>query len=162
MGGASAGGGAGDGGGGGGGLAGTGSGGGGTYKAPSLRAGAMPGGTRVITDAERVQLKVSSLAPETTEDDLRSIFQPWGNLDPKFKIAKDSNGNSRGFCFLRYATHREAQAAIQNINGYRLHHMVLKVEFTEPREHHMGGGGGHRHLSGYGKNLADTRGATLL
>lgn len=135
----------------------------GAYKAPGLRAGAE-GAPRVMSDAEKVNLKVSNLSPETIEDDLRALFQPFGNLAP-FRLIRDQATNiSKGFAYLRYSTHREAQAAQVNLNGFRLHHMVIKVEFVERREDRPGGGGmgGHKYLSGYGKSLADTSGANVL
>lgn len=137
---------------------------GGAYKPPSLRTGSLASSDlRVQTDEEKVQLKVSNIDPETTEDDLRAIFQRYGNLDPKFRIQRDAKGNSRSFCFLRYKMHREAAAALDGVNGLRLGHMVLKVEFTESRDRFSNSSSGaHRHLSGYGSKLADTTGATLL
>ena len=137
---------------------------GGLYRAPSQRPGA-DGAPRVITEADLTQVKVSNLSPETTEDDLRGLFQPFGNLDPKFRIARDTYGESRCYAYLKYHTHREAQAALTNLNGWRLNYMVIKVEFVAPRDpSRMGGGGqaGHRNLSGYGKALADTSGAAIL
>ncbi len=134
----------------------------GTYKAPSLRPGAE-GVPRPISDAEKVQLKVSNLSPETTEDDLRALFQPFGSLDHKFRIPRDLYGESKCFAYLKYGWHKEAEAARVNLNGWRLHHMVLKVEFVEPRDPlRAPGAGGHRHLQGYGKALADTTGANIL
>ncbi len=136
----------------------------GLYKAPSLRPGA-DGAPRPITEAELTQLKVSNLSPETTEDDLRALFQPFGNMDPKFRIARDTYGESKCYAYLKYHTHREAEAARANLNGWRLNYMVIKVEFVAPRDPSKFGGGAqsaHRHLSGYGKALADTSGAALL
>ena len=135
----------------------------GTYKAPGLRPGA-DGAPRPITEAELTQLKVSNLSPETIEDDLRGLFQPFGNMDPKFRIARDAYGESKCYAYLKYSTHREAEAARANLNGWRLFHMVIKVEFVAPRDPSRMGGGqsAHRHLSGYGKALADTSGAALL
>jgi hypothetical protein len=135
----------------------------GLYKAPSLRPGA-DGAPRPITEAELTQLKVSNLSPETTEDDLRALFQPFGNMDSKFRIARDTYGESKCYAYLKYHTHREAEAARANLNGWRLNYMVIKVEFVAPRDPSKFGGGQsvHRHLSGYGKALADTSGAALL
>ena len=136
----------------------------GLYKAPSLRPGA-DGATRPITEADLTQLKVSNLSPETTEDDLRGLFQPFGNMDPRFRIARDNYGESKCYAYLKYNTHREAAEACKHLNGWRLNYMVIKVEFVQPRDPSKAGGGGqsaHRHLSGYGKALADTSGAALL
>jgi translation initiation factor 3 subunit G len=142
---------------------------GGAYVPPSMRAGAAlaPGVIREVLYEERIQLRVNNLSPETTEDDLRNLFQPFGRLDKVFVAHDRITGESRGFAFIKYTRHSDAEAARQNLNGYPLSHMILRVEWSEPRLDAPGGPGGsagpdRRHLSGYGKALADTRGATTF
>ena len=115
---------------------------------------------------ELVQLRVSNLNPDTDEDDLRALFQPFGRLDQRIHIARyKETGESRGFAFLKYAWHKEAAEAKASLNGYRLNNMVIQVEFSENRDSGrsaLSGSGIGRHLSGYGGKLADTKGAHLL
>ena len=141
----------------------------GAYVPPSMRAGAAASGApRPVSMEEMVQLRVSNLSPETTEDDLRALFQPFGRLDQRAThIARNRDTQeSRGFAFLKYAWHKEAADAKAHLNGYRLHHMIIRVEFAENRDslrgNSLSGSGIGRHLSGYGGKLADTKGATLL
>jgi hypothetical protein len=141
---------------------------GGAYVPPSMRAGATPGAVRPPSLDDLVQLRVSNLSPETTEDDLRALFQPFGRLDQRIHIARQKEtGESRGFAFLKYAWHKEAADAKTHLNGYRLKHMIIRVEFAENRDggagrNSLSGSGIGRHLSGYGGKLADTTGAYVL
>jgi RNA recognition motif-containing protein len=131
-----------------------------------MRAGATPGVPRPVSLEEMVQLRVSNLSPDTSEDDLRALFQPFGRLDQRIHIARHKETQeSRGFAFLKYAWHKEAADAKQHLNGYRLHHMIIRVEFSENRDSGrsaLSGSGLGRHLSGYGGRLADTKGAHVL
>ena len=142
----------------------------GAYVPPSMRSGpsGAPGEPlREMAYEERLQLRVSNLSPDTSEDDLRNLFQPFGRVE-KVYIAKDhASGESRGFAFIKFLYHSSAEEARKNLNGYPLHHMIMRVDWSEPREAGPGGGsslsgGGPRNLSGYGKALADTRGSNLL
>lgn len=141
----------------------------GAYVPPSMRggaAGATGGAPREIAYEERLQLRVSNLSPDTSEDDLRNLFQPFGRVE-KVYIAKDhATGESRGFAYIKFQYHTSAEEARKNLHGYPLHHMVMRVDWSEPREDRGGPGGSsqapHRNLSGYGKALADTRGSNLL
>lgn len=143
----------------------------GAYVPPSMRSGGSgaPGEPlREMAYEERLQLRVSNLSPDTSEDDLRNLFQPFGRVE-KVYIAKDhSTGESRGFAFIKFLYHSSAEDARKNLNGYPLHHMIMRVDWSEPREVGPGGPGGSlassgpRNLSGYGKALADTRGSNLL
>ena len=119
---------------------------------------------REVPFEELVQLRVSNLSPETGEDDLRNLFQPFGRLDKVFVAADRVTREPRGFAFIKYTRHIDAEVAKNNLHGYPLHSMILRVEWSEPRMDAPGGLGSaqdkpHRHLSGYGGQLADTRGA---
>ncbi len=140
----------------------------GAYVPPSMRTGAAgaPGAPlREIAYEERLQLRVSNLSPDTSEDDLRNLFQPFGRVE-KVYVAKDhATGESRGFAFIKFLYHSSAEDARKSLNGYPLHHMIMRVDWSEPRIEGPGGAGpmpAHRNLSGYGKALADTRGSNLL
>lgn len=46
-------------------------------------------------------------------------------------IAKDKHTNKpKGFAFVTYEHREHAEMAIQKLNGYKLDHLVLKVEWT--------------------------------
>lgn len=114
---------------------------------------------------ELTQLRVSNLSDEVDENDLQSLFEPFGRID-KIHLAMDHATNrSRGFAFVRYTSHSHADAALKAIDSLPFKHLVLRVEWSRSdRQRNSGGGGGGNsgggghinaaHYSGYGKKLA--------
>jgi hypothetical protein len=81
--------------------------------------------------AEPAELRVSNLAPETTENDLRPLFQRFGAVE-SVSIAKTAAGESRGNGVVKFTRRADAEMALENLHNYRLHFMVLRVEWPEP------------------------------
>jgi RNA recognition motif-containing protein len=91
------------------------------------------------------RLFVGNLSFNTTEDDVRSAFQGFGEiLEVKLVMDRDT-GRSRGFAFVSMATDADAQRAIQEMNGQMLAGRPLRVNEAEQKQSRPGGGGG-----GYG------------
>jgi len=59
---------------------------------------------------------VKNLAKETSEEKMKELFSKFGSITSAF-LAMDENGQSKGFGFINYDTHEEAQAAIDEMNG---------------------------------------------
>ena len=66
-----------------------------------------------------VKLFVGGLPHASTEDELRAIVESHGEVR-KVDIAKDNEGNSRGFGFVVFADADEGRAAIKALNGIEL------------------------------------------
>ncbi|MFH4974930.1 hypothetical protein AB6A40_001639 [Gnathostoma spinigerum] len=101
----------------------------GKYVAPGMR-----GDRQSTTGAERRSeentCRVTNLPEECDEVELRSLFSTAGNVTRVF-IAKDKHTNKpKGFAFVTYDRRDQAETAIQKLNGYKLDHLVLKVEWT--------------------------------
>jgi len=62
------------------------------------------------------KLFVGMLNKQMTEENVRTIFEPYGTIE-ECTILRGPNGDSKGCAFVKYATHNEAQQAIQNIHG---------------------------------------------
>ena len=89
------------------------------------------------------RLYVGGIPYSTTEEELRSAFQPAGAIASVTIITDRDSGQSRGFGFVEMATNEEAQAAIRLLNGTSLGGRTLTVNEAQEREQ-----GGNRSRSG--------------
>ncbi|VDN60538.1 unnamed protein product [Dracunculus medinensis] len=101
---------------------------GGKYVAPGMR-GDRSAGTGERRSEENT-CRVTNLPEECDETELRALFSQAGSVIRVF-IAKDKHTNKpKGFAFVTFELRSQAEAAIQKLNGYKLDHLVLKVEWT--------------------------------
>jgi RNA-binding protein 39 len=82
------------------------------------------------------KLQVACIHPNVKDDDLRSIFEPFGTLDFA-EISKDLAGNSTGTGFVQYSNMGDALRAVQELNnleiaGLRLQVTVAPVTMVPP------------------------------
>ncbi|XP_055595183.1 serine/arginine-rich splicing factor 2-like [Uranotaenia lowii] len=99
-----------------------------------------------------VSLKVDNLTYRTTPDDLRRVFERCGEVGDIY-IPRDRNTReSRGFAFVRFYDKRDAQEALDAMDGRMLDGRELRVQMarygrpTSPQRN--GGGGGGRRFNG--------------
>ncbi|CAF3396654.1 unnamed protein product [Rotaria sp. Silwood1] len=62
------------------------------------------------------KLFVGMLNKQMTEENVRTIFEPYGTIE-ECTILRGPNGDSKGCAFVKFSTHNEAQQAIQNVHG---------------------------------------------
>ncbi|CAF0986065.1 unnamed protein product [Didymodactylos carnosus] len=62
------------------------------------------------------KLFVGMLNKQMTEENVRSIFEPYGTIE-ECTILRGPSGDSKGCAFVKYSTHNEAQQAIQHVHG---------------------------------------------
>jgi len=65
------------------------------------------------------KLFVGGLPNDVQDDDIRSLFEPHGDITD-FAIMKDDNGNNRGFGFITFANKSMAEAAAKALDGHRI------------------------------------------
>eukprot|EP00088_Acartia_fossae_P052180 TRINITY_DN58801_c0_g1_i1.p1 TRINITY_DN58801_c0_g1~~TRINITY_DN58801_c0_g1_i1.p1 ORF type:complete len:194 (-),score=26.81 TRINITY_DN58801_c0_g1_i1:153-734(-) len=99
-----------------------------------------------------VSLKVDGLSHRTSIDDLESLFDKYGKVGDVY-IPKDyRTKENRGFGFVRFYSKRDAEDAIDSLDGRRFDGRELSVQYARydrPERDHRGnryggGGGGGR------------------
>jgi RNA recognition motif-containing protein len=96
-------------------------------------------------------LFVGNMSFQTTESDLRALFEPFGQIT-RVHIAKDrETGRARGFAFVEMANDEEAAKAITALDGKEVAGRNLKVNEARPKAERSGprGGGGDRSRGGF-------------
>ena len=83
---------------------------------------------------------VGNLAFSATESSVRSLFEPYGNVDRVNLVTDRDTGRSRGFAFVEMSDASQADQAIAALNGANLDGRNLNVNEARPKP--QGGGGG--------------------
>ena len=87
------------------------------------------------------KLYVGNLSYDTTEDNLRTMFEEHGEVNSVAVITDRETGRSKGFAFVEMADDSAADAAKGAIDGMELEGRNLKVNEARPKESRGGGGG---------------------
>jgi cold-inducible RNA-binding protein len=87
------------------------------------------------------KLYVGNLSFDSTDEELRQLFEPHGTVESA-KVATDrDSGRSRGFGFIEMTSDSEAEAAITALNGAQAGGRALIVNEARPKAPGSGGGG---------------------
>jgi cold-inducible RNA-binding protein len=97
-------------------------------------------------------LFIGNLSFQTTESDLRALFEPFGQLARVHLATDRETGRARGFAFIEMTNDAEAAKAITALDGKDLGGRNIKVNEARPKEQrsgppsrgNSGGGGGGR------------------
>jgi cold-inducible RNA-binding protein len=81
-----------------------------------------------------VNIYVSNIAFNATNQDLRQLFESYGVVDKIDIITDRYTGQSRGFGFVEMPDSAAAKAAIQGVQGKELAGRTLTVNEAKPRE----------------------------
>ncbi len=104
---------------------------------------------------------VAKLSAGVSSDDLRELFEEYGEVVSANVIKDKFTGESKRFGFVEMANEEEAQKAITELDGCEYDKSVIVVKKAEPREDrprtggggfNRGGGGGSRGGFGGGNN----------
>jgi len=89
-----------------------------------------------------MNIYVGNLSFETSEDDLRRVFEEFGQV-ANVTILKDKfSGKSRGFGFVEMPSSEEGQAAVTGLDGKEIQGRALKVNEARPKAEQTDDGGG--------------------
>ena len=83
---------------------------------------------------------VGNLDFASTESSIRSLFEPYGNVERVNLVTDRDTGRSRGFAFVEMSDAGEADRAINALNGSQLDGRSLNINEARPKP--QGGGGG--------------------
>lgn len=78
-------------------------------------------------------LFVGNLGSEVTLDELRRLFEAYGQVVQVHIIVDRDTGLPRGFAFVEMTNDAEAEKAIQALNGSILRDRPLDVNYARPR-----------------------------
>jgi RNA recognition motif-containing protein len=93
---------------------------------------------------------VGNLSFNTNEDELRQIFESYGQVDRVSILTDRDTGRSRGFGFVEMASDEDGEKAITALNGSQFGGRTINVNEARPKSDHRGGGGGGGYGSGGG------------
>ncbi|KAG3099825.1 hypothetical protein PI124_g15083 [Phytophthora idaei] len=101
-------------------------------------------------------LKVDNVPFQIGSDELRDLFSKFGEIGDVYIPRARGSNESRGFAFVRFIEKRDAEDAIDGMEGQEFQGRDLRVQFAKqrrpdnPREFYSrsGGGGGDRYGGG--------------
>ena len=76
-------------------------------------------------------LRVTNLSKNIQEDDVRSLFSQYGKLNRVYLVKDHVTKESRGFAFVSFNLKEEAQSAMDNLRGYGIDHLILKIDWAK-------------------------------
>jgi len=92
------------------------------------------------------KLYVGNLSYNMSEDDLKDVFTPIGEVLSAKIITDAATGRSKGFGFVEMAADEDADKAITSLNGTTVMDRAINVSEARPQTDRgkSGGGGGGR------------------
>ena len=99
-----------------------------------------------------MNIYVGNLSYEVSGEDLRQVFEAFGQVSSATVVKDKYSGQPRGFGFVEMPERTEGQAAIQNLNGKDLRGQAMNVNEARPRNDRGSPGrrGGPQGRQGYG------------
>jgi RNA recognition motif-containing protein len=102
-----------------------------------------------------MNIYVGNLLFDVTEDELKELFTPFGQVTEVRLIMDKFSGKSKGFGFVEMPSKDEAQKAIDGLNGKDLKGRAMTVNEARPKVERggrggRGGGGRGRERGSYG------------
>jgi RNA recognition motif-containing protein len=100
---------------------------------------------------------VGNLSFNTNEDELRQIFEGYGQVDRVSILTDRDTGRSRGFGFVEMTSDEDGEKAIAALNGSQFGGRTINVNEARPKSD-RGGSGGFGGGGGRGRGDRDGRG----
>ncbi|MEQ9090691.1 MAG: RNA-binding protein, partial [Balneola sp.] len=81
-----------------------------------------------------MNIYVGNLSYGVSEDNLREVFEAYGEVSSCKVITDKYSGRSKGFGFVEMDNDSEAQAAIDQLDGAEIDGRAVRVNEARPRE----------------------------
>lgn len=81
-----------------------------------------------------MNLFVSNLSFGTADNDLKTLFSEYGNVNSAKVITDRETGRSRGFGFVEMSSDDEGQNAIRGLNNKEIEGRPMSVSVARPKE----------------------------
>jgi len=81
----------------------------------------------------KVKLLIRNLNRSTTEAELKTLFEAYGNVQFATVVLDKQTGISKGFGFVEMPKVGDAKAAIKNLNGKDVGGNKIRVKKAEPK-----------------------------
>ena len=101
---------------------------------------------------------VGNLNFNTSEEDLRQLFEAYGQVDRVSIMTDRDTGRSRGFGFVEMTNAEDGEKAIAALNGQEVGGRTLNINEARPKTERGPGGGGGGRGGGYGGGRGGGRG----
>ena len=87
---------------------------------------------------------VGNLSFNTSEDELRQLFETYGQVERVSILTDRDTGRSRGFGFVEMPNSEEGEKAIAGLNGTQVGGRTINVNEARPKAERASGGRGDR------------------
>jgi len=94
---------------------------------------------------------VGNLSFNTNEDELRQMFESYGQVERVSILTDRDTGRSRGFGFVEMNSDEDGEKAIAALNGSQFGGRTINVNEARPKSDRGGGGGGFGGGGGRGR-----------
>jgi len=80
-----------------------------------------------------MKMYISNLSFHTTDDNLRELFEKFGNVSSAQVITDRETGRSRGFGFVEMASEAEANKSILGLNNKEIEGRAISVSVAKEK-----------------------------
>lgn len=80
-----------------------------------------------------MNIYVGNLSYGVSDDQLKEVFEAFGQVSSCKVITDRNSGRSKGFGFVEMENKAEAEAAIENLDGAEIDGRAVKVNEARPR-----------------------------